>query len=72
VQLPSVTELSMLRSLTKLAAYIGNNELDWRRTGASVVVSTQETRANPLLCARIINSTMQCCSAVLLGRARGS
>jgi hypothetical protein len=45
VQLPSVTELSMLRSLTKLAAYIGNNELDWRRTGASVVVRTPKPRA---------------------------
>ena len=40
VQLPLVTELSMLRSLTKLAAYIGADEEDWRRSSAHVVVST--------------------------------
>ena len=50
MQLPSVTELSMLRCLTKLTAYIGNNELGWRRTGASVVVSTQEQKGCQTLC----------------------
>lgn len=39
VQVPSVTELSMLRSLTKLAAYIGADEEHWRRSGANIVVS---------------------------------
>lgn len=40
VQQAPLLQLSVLRSLTKLAVYIGNDQLDWQRQGASVMVST--------------------------------